>query len=51
MAKYKLTRNIFKLSDQKSYETGEEIELTDKEAVILIADGTVLANVKEAKKK
>lgn len=51
MAKYKLTRNIFKISDQKSYEIGEEIELTDKEAVELTKDGTVLPNEKPSKKK
>lgn len=51
MAKYKLTRDIFKLSEQKSYEKGQEIELTDKEAAVLIKDGTVLDNEKPVKKK
>lgn len=51
MAKYKLTRDIFKLSDQKAYEKGDEIELTEKEAIELIKDGTVLSNDKPAKKK
>lgn len=51
MAKYTLLRDIYKLSEQKSYEKGDQIELADKESIALIKDGTVKELDKPAKKK
>ena len=51
MAKYKVLKELYKLSEEKSYNIGEEIELTDIESERLIKDKPVEANEKPIKKK
>ena len=51
MAKYKVLKELYKLSEEKSYNIGSEIELTEIEAERLIKDKTVEATHKPIKKK
>lgn len=44
MEKYKVLTPLFKLSNQKNYEIGDEIELSDNEAKPLIKEGRIAEN-------
>lgn len=44
MGKYKVLTPLFKLSNQKNYEVGDDIELTEKEATPLIKEGRIAEN-------
>lgn len=41
MKKYKVIRGFFKISEQKNYNIGDKIELTESEASILIEDNAI----------
>ena len=41
MKKYKVLIPFFKLSDKKNYEKGDDIELTDEQALLLVQEGRI----------
>lgn len=51
MGKYKVLIACYKQSDKKNYQVGEEIELTEEYAKLMIKEGRVAELQPESKKK
>jgi hypothetical protein len=51
MKEYEVIKAFFKISEQKNYDIGDTIKLTDVDAICFIADDYIKKDLRQSKKQ